>query len=444
MHKLFILKHTLALIVLFNSLVINKCFAGFLPGINDDFFSVYDVRAEDRIYVEYVKTVLLHPENFEMGLPVYHVGSSESLLLQFDALTRDIQSFNVKVFLCNQFWNPYDLLDNEYLNGFNGVPVTDYQRSFNTAYPYVHYSFKFPNAEMNPLRSGNFLLVVMDTDTDIPILSRRMYVAENKGDVNLTTGPTVIVEDRQYRQEVKFSVETPVQIQSPYDNLSATVLQNLRPDNAYRGVPPSMVQGDAFSFDYNGKIVFDGTSEFRVLDTRSRTNPVQTVETIIRDEEGILVYNLTADALRRFRVYESSRDIDGSYVIRDERSNNHAIEADYVWVNFKLGVDGPSVLNGGNVYVLGEFCLWQPGHGNLMKYNSESKKYEVTMLMKQGYYNYMYGLGKEENGFNLGEIEGDHSETINTYTVFVYYSDPSLGTDRILMYRTALPTQQKF
>lgn len=63
-----------------------------------------------------------------------------------------------------------------------------------------------------------------------------------------------------------------------------------------------------------------------------------------------------------------------------------------------------------------------------MKFNPENNVYELSVLMKQGYYNYLY-LATDESQPDLGQtapVEGDFYQTENEYGVLVYYC-PSGG-----------------
>ena len=77
-----------------------------------------------------------------------------------------------------------------------------------------------------------------------------------------------------------------------------------------------------------------------------------------------------------------------------------------------------------DVYVFGALTDWNTIESNQMTYNFETHAYELTLLLKQGYYNYMYAAvkkgGKEAD---VGYFEGNHYETENDYSIFVYYSD---------------------
>ena len=70
-----------------------------------------------------------------------------------------------------------------------------------------------------------------------------------------------------------------------------------------------------------------------------------------------------------------------------------------------------------------------------MIYNPETASFEKSLLLKQGYYNYIYayvpGGSKSADHTNL---EGSFWETDNDYQIFVYYRDIAGRFDRLVGY----------
>jgi hypothetical protein len=70
-----------------------------------------------------------------------------------------------------------------------------------------------------------------------------------------------------------------------------------------------------------------------------------------------------------------------------------------------------------------------------MFYNPENRSYEGIIPLKQGYYNYVYGvLNSETNQLDFREFEGQHSETENNYMVLIYHKNPAMGFDELIGY----------
>jgi hypothetical protein len=71
-----------------------------------------------------------------------------------------------------------------------------------------------------------------------------------------------------------------------------------------------------------------------------------------------------------------------------------------------------------------------------MTYNFERGEYELTLLLKQGYYNYIYVYVPQ--GAKVADhtnIEGSFWETSNDYQILVYYRDLAGRYDRLVGYR---------
>ncbi|NMD01400.1 MAG: hypothetical protein GYA62_16990 [Bacteroidales bacterium] len=68
-----------------------------------------------------------------------------------------------------------------------------------------------------------------------------------------------------------------------------------------------------------------------------------------------------------------------------------------------------------------------------MTYNYDKKQYELTLLLKQGFYDYAYAyLTDKSTKADFGFIEGNHYETENDYYIFVYWRNNSFRYDRLV------------
>jgi hypothetical protein len=267
-------------------------------------------------------------------------------------------------------------------------------------------------------------------------------VAENAGKFDIEMMPSTIVEDRRYRQESQFIFTTGLALENPINQLSALVIQNYRQDLYIANVSPVFVRDNTYHFNKQGTFVFDGNAEFRNFDTRSFRHQGERNAKIYRDESGVLNYELVKDQKRTYKVYETIPDIDGQFIIRADEMRDPDIEAEYTLVHFTLEMPAP--VTDGNIYLTGSFANWQAEEEYLMKWNNDTKSYQCSVKLKQGYYNYAYGFSNGKGGLNLSTIEGNHSITLNTYTYLVYYYDITLNTDRIIGARVEKNTNQKF
>src|SRR5690606_334253 len=92
----------------------------------------------------------------------------------------------------------------------------------------------------------------------------------------------------------------------------------------------------------------------------------------------------------------------------------------------------PAPIEEGDVYVFGKFTDWKLLPEYKMKYDYTRGAYRGKFLMKQGYYNYMYAVQRENGTTDLATIEGSHWETENTYQLLIYNRDVGSRYDRLV------------
>jgi hypothetical protein len=88
------------------------------------------------------------------------------------------------------------------------------------------------------------------------------------------------------------------------------------------------------------------------------------------------------------------------------------------------------------VYVYGELSNWELSPENRMKYNPDTKAYEVELYLKQGVYNYRYFVKGKKKPAEENYFEGTYSATENNYDILVYYRVPGEFYDRIIGYQS--------
>ncbi|MFN2335396.1 MAG: hypothetical protein ABR560_00345, partial [Bacteroidales bacterium] len=209
-----------------------------------------------------------------------------------------------------------------------------------------------------------------------------------------------------------------------------TMMQNGRWDRAAINLSPDFVA--AGRLEYNSlseKTLMPGGNEFRYFDIKTIRQTRQNVRAIDFVNGIYQAYLLPSDD-REFKPYFFNEDFNGKYVVAMEESNEPDREADYVMVWFTL--PAYNELKGGSVYVAGDFTGWSYDSANRMTWSAERGSYELSLLLKQGWYNYEYAFvpaGKDTPaGFNF---EGSHWETENDYLIITYFRDPTKRYDRL-------------
>jgi len=72
-----------------------------------------------------------------------------------------------------------------------------------------------------------------------------------------------------------------------------------------------------------------------------------------------------------------------------------------------------------------------------MSWNYELKRYEVTLTLKQGFYDYQYVYIQNGDGrIDETALEGSHVETENDYQGFVYHHGFSSRYDKLVGFST--------
>lgn len=370
--------------------------------------------------------------------PVLMMNSDDRLVVNFDYLDYDVHYLRYSVTHCNADWKPSQLVESEYVSGFNYADIDDYAPSEATYVHYYNYQFLLPNADMEFLVSGNYLLTVYEQDDPSKLLFQtRFSVCEGKVSVLPQVTSRTDIEYNNRFQQVSFDIRyKPNQIKDPYSEFTCYVSQNSREDNAVMVNRPTRVGVDHVTYEHNRDLIFAAGNEFRRFETVSAHNINMGVQSI-RYYEPMYHATLREDEPRNEIQYLYDKTQFGRFTIRNaEAFDENILEADYMITHFTLNTDGK--LNGGNVFLYGEFLNGYPASQAMMKYDSGSGCYTADLLLKQGAYNYMYLWVPD--GTSVGQtsrIEGDHYETVNEYLVKVYDRPMGERYDHLVGYGVA-------
>ncbi len=388
------------------------------------------------IYRENIRTVQFFRKGWEFSQPVLEFGTDQQLILKFDELSEGTSNFYYTITHCDSEWYPSRLVLQEYIEGFMENPVNDYAASVNTTVKYTNYQLVLPNEQVHMLLSGNYLLSVFEEgNRDVPVLTRRFYVLEPLAGIGGEVKKSTFEGYRGRDQEINFSVDySHIGITDPITEVKVVLMQNSRSDNCLRNFKPSLMRNNQLVYDLVGANVFPGGNEFRNFDTKDiRINGLGVLKTEYVDPNYQVT--LRADQMRRGNDYLTENDMNGRYLVKNNRANDPDLESDYIFVHFSLQMAEP--LAGGNIYVFGGLSDWQCLPANKMTWNFDLKRYEASILIKQGFYDYQYvyiPIGDSRIDNTL--LEGSHVETENDYQLFVYYHGFSSRYDRLIGYQS--------
>ena len=390
----------------------------------------------DAVYQDNIHTVKFFREGWDFSLPILELGSNQRLLLKFDDLSENKKNYSYAITHCDFDWFPSRLILPEYMEGFVDNPINDYTMSINTTIPYVNYLLAIPNDNTKLLVSGNYLLTVFEEGKrDKPILTRRFYVTEPSTKISGIVKKATFDGFKGPNQEVDFMVEYPgISIQDPRNDVKVVLMQNSRTDNAITNLKPLNVRNNQLSYDYTQENVFPGGNEFRNFDAKNiRVNGLGVAN--IEFVRPMYHITLRTDEPRSAGGYRFENDLNGRYLVKNDRANDPDLESDYIFVHFSLKL--PQPLLGGEIYIFGELSGWQCKPESKMTYNPALNLYEGAMLLKQGFYDYQYVyIDRANQKIDSSILEGSHVETENDYQIFVYYRGFSSRYDRLIGFRT--------
>ncbi len=389
------------------------------------------------VFKSNIKTVNIHREGWNLSYPVIDLNGPVKLIMSFDDLSSEIRNYYYRIVLCNADWTPSSLNENEYLEGYLQNQISDYEHSFNTYFNYIHYSLKLPNDDVRFKVSGNYAIILYsDYNEDDTVFIKRFFVAEKLVDVKASIQRPSLSVFRDAGQEVNFTVSYgSFPVRDPYSEVKITVLQNGRWDNANTGLKPLYDRDGVLDYDYNTQNVFPGGDEFRWFDMKSFRYQSPYIKDV-EFKQGHFYVDLFPDLLRGGKMYFYEQDLNGRYYVEVQEENDNDTDADYAYVNFTLSMD--ELPDSSSVYVMGDLTNWIYDDQNKMTYNADSSAYKLTLLLKQGYYNYEYGVKKKgADTVDIDLTEGNHYETENDYIILVYFHSTTSRHERLIGYQIA-------
>jgi hypothetical protein len=384
----------------------------------------------ERVFSPRIKSVQLFPYGNQPGYPVIKLGSTEGLELHFDDLDANVKNYSYTYQLCNADWTPAMLSHFDYIKGFSQVRLNTYRVSSVALTRYTHYQAVLPDRNCVPSRSGNYILKVFENgDTSKLIFTRRMLVVDEKATIAAEIQQPFNGMYFRSHQKIQFKVglNERVDVVNPQQQVKVAILQNFRWDNAITGIKPTFFARKTLEYNTENDALFPAGKEWRWLDLRSFR--------LQSDRVADATYTNTATEIfvrpdldrsgQRFNFY---RDANGRYYLQPTESINPLYQSDYATVHFTFVPEGNRPLAGKEVYIIGQLSDYDVSPGAKMQYNAEKGVYEKSLLLKQGYYDYMYATidvndRKRVAGFE--DTEGNIWESENEYTILVYYR--SLG-----------------
>lgn len=390
----------------------------------------------DHVYVSNIKTVQLLMPGKPFSNPIINLNNPAELLqLNFDDLNGGFTNYTYTIIHCNADWTPSNLFQNQYLAGYFEDQITFNRQSFNTLTKYTHYQLAIPNQNVQIKLSGNYVVhVYKDFDKETPILTRRFFVLQSSMGISPMLRRPSRPDAIQTSHEIDFEINTGSQtIFNPFEEIKVVIRQNQRWDNQVAGLLPLFIRNNLLTYDYADRNVIAAGNEYRKVDLRNIRFRGERVGRLEMDGDQIYAW-VRGDDGRAHMRYMAYEDLNGRYLIQTNEGRDAFTDGDYIQTTFTLFNQGP--LAGGSVHILGQLTDWQVNDSTKMTYNHDVGGYQITLLLKQGFYDYTYVYLRD--GAQLPDytwFEGSYEDTENDYEIFVYHRPPtSMQYDRLVGY----------
>ena len=400
----------------------------------------FDLPCANLDYKEMVKTVLLYADGDQTQESVIPLDNlNYRLTLSFDLLGQDAEVLNYTFIHCTNDWYPTDMQRINFATGFDYGRIDNIQFSRNTLIDYAHYELTFPEDDMAPVVSGNYLLIVYADELaeENILFTRRFMVFDEKAAIEVAIPrycDDLALSDTHHQLNVNV-VMPGIMTGNVQQFSNLTIRQNGRWDNASIGLKPSFVYPEAISYEHQPETVFEAANQYRRVNFSNFYFQSENIARIYQTDNYYVVDYAVCEPRAR-KPYITYEDIYGEkyvYVANDGLETD--TEADYAWVN--LFLRWPAPLTHEDLYVMGAINDWNFDERNRMNYDYQLGGYLCQLLLKQGYYNFMFVTADRETGRVATDLTaGNHWDTNNLYRLYFYYYNANKGYDELIGYTT--------
>ena len=371
--------------------------------------------------------------NGEWGQPpVMLLSSGHYVEISFDDLQAQYQRYTYTITHCNADWTESDLLQSEYMTGFNDSRIEDYEPAIGTEMHYCHYSFRLPNSDTRLLVSGNYRVRIFEDGEDEPVAEACFSILEPRVGVEIDVTPNTDIDTYDTHQQVEFAVGySGYQVSNVVSDLKYIVMQNRRWDTHVEELRPTLMQVNRLIFNHNRQLIFNAGNEYRRFEILDPYVPTMHVDQMFYDDTYFHA-QLFADEQRTSYLYDE--DQNGRFLVRNNENYRNDTESDYFLTHFTLSM--PQIA-GGDVYLFGDLTGNRIDEAYKMDYNLIDHQYELVTPLKQGSYNYMYMYARDDETTGLTRhCEGDFHQTANEYCVYVYHRPFGLRYDKLVGFQS--------
>lgn len=384
---------------------------------------------------ENVRTVQLYRTGDESSLPLIALEAGETLTLEFDVLESFGEPLSVYFYHADRNWRR-DLMPVEFLATFQSDDLLDYTPSVATEVAYAHYAYTFPNANIEFLRSGNYVVRVTEAgDERAVLLERPFFVSEQRGEVELAVQDVLGTGIGGSFFQPVARIRPPSGIDSPIYDYNVCFARNARFDLSRCSAEPTLFGASLFQFHLPEEAAFRPEGPLYELDLTLLQAGPQVVSVDYRTSPYTVL--LQPDHARFGGDILAEAALSGQPVIGQvlDAGAEPEVRAQYVEARFAF-VPQEERPAAGPVILTGSFNGWQIDPAYELSWDAEAGRYEGAFLLKQGLYTYSYYVDDPAERERLRRTVQIGQP--NLYTALVYLYDPTHDTDRLLTVRNIL------
>ena len=392
---------------------------------------------ESGVFVSNLKSLRIEANGQWDADPVILLARGQKIRITFDDLQHSYVRYTYHITHCNADWQPSELLESEYMDGFNDRPIEQYETSMSTAMLYNHYTLTLPNEEVRRLLvSGNYRIDIYGENQEEPVARACFSITEDKVGIGAEISANTDVDTYASHQQVNLSINyRSYAVSHPEQELRPVVLQNHRWDTCRSGLRPTYLRGQTLDYSHNRNLIFPAGNEYRRFEIVDEEVPTMRVDRVSFDNTYYHA-DIMTDEPRLNYIYD--QDQDGRYYVRAKDEDD---ECEYIYTHFRLNM--PQI-PGGNVYINGDLTNGRLADEYKMEYDLLDHAYKIMLPLKQGSYNYLYLYVRDgEQHGSTAQIEGDFYQTENEYNIYVYHRPFGERYDRLIGYKSLTFTGQK-
>ena len=389
-----------------------------------------EAAARNVVYDPQVKTLQVVVNQDWLSPPVMRLGTDDVLNVGFDELSHNFHRYVYRLEHCEADWSPSeDLFESDWLEGFNGNTIEDYENSLNTTVLYTHYWLQIPNDRCRLKMSGNYRLHIYDEDDgDKEVLCAEFRVVEPLMKVGMSITTNTDIDFNKSHQQVAMTVlYGSVNVSNVEDQIRTVVMQNGREDNQKVNVSPNYVRTDRLQWEHNKAFIFEAGNEYRKFEVLDVSHPTMGIDRMRWDGTNYHAFPFVGGPRPSYIL---DHDANGAFYIRNSDNIENDRTCDYVYVHYKMQAEAYQ----DDVVIDGNWTT-EDASNYVMTYDDSDRSYNATILQKQGYYSYQYLLRDNDGRTRHLPEEGSFFETENRYQAFVYYKGISERTWRLVGYQ---------